>query len=142
MTEIRYVQPEDRAFWLGLDQHLPKEEFARKVRDRQGYVLMDNGKPAGLLRYHLLWDNMPFCAMLFVDWDHQGKGCGRQLMQHWETDMKSQGFDAAMTSTRADEQAQHFFRQLGYKDCGGLMMDIPGYEQPMELFMAKALTSA
>ena len=38
-----------------------------------------------------------------------------------------------------DEDAQHFYRKLGYKDCGGLTVDVPGYEQPMELFMVKQI---
>ena len=39
----------------------------------------------------------------------------------------------------AEENAQHFYRKLGYKDCGGFTVDIPGYEQPMEMFMSKSL---
>ena len=36
MTEIRYVQLEDRQFWYSLDKHLPEKEFEKKVRDKQG----------------------------------------------------------------------------------------------------------
>ena len=39
----------------------------------------------------------------------------------------------------AYEEAQHFYRKLGYKDCGGFVIDIPGYEQPMELFLIKGI---
>ena len=46
----------------------------------------------GLLRYNLFWDNTPFCTMLFADWNYQGKGYGKKLMEHWENDMKSQGY--------------------------------------------------
>ena len=53
--------------------------------------------------------------------------------------MKSQGYCMVLTSTQVDEEAQHFYRKLGYKDCGGLVVDIQGYEQPMELFLIKAL---
>lgn len=53
--------------------------------------------------------------------------------------MRKQGFGMIMTSTQVDEQAQHFYRKMGYKDCGGLLLDIPGYEQPMEMFLSKAL---
>ena len=38
-----------------------------------------------------------------------------------------------LTSTQVDEDAQHFYRKLGYKDCGRLTVDVPGYEQPMEI---------
>ena len=132
--EIRYVKAEDKDFWFRLDLHLPETEFDRKVRDRMGYILSEDDSPAALLRYHLFWDNTPFCTMLFVDWEHQGKGYGRELMSRWEEDMKKAGYGMVMVSTQVDEQAQHFYRKLGYQDAGGLVITIPGYEQPMELF--------
>ena len=137
--DIRYVQPEDKTFWYRLDQHLPESEFDHKVRDKMGYILWDDSVPVGLLRYNLFWDNTPFCNMLFIDWDHQGKGYGRILMEHWEADMKAQGHGMVLTSTQVDESAQHFYRKLGYKDCGGFVIDVPGYEQPMEMFLIKAI---
>ncbi len=139
MTEIRYVQPEDKLFWYSLDKHLPEKEFENKVRDKQGYVLIDNNESIGLLRYNLFWDNTPFCTMLFIKWNCQRKGFGRKLMEYWEADMKSQGYGMIMTSTQVDEDAQHFYRKLGYKDCGGFVVDIKGFEQPMELFMIKCI---
>ena len=53
--------------------------------------------------------------------------------------LRKQGYGIVLTSTQVDESAQHFYRKTGYKDCGSLVMDIPGYEQPMEMFMSKAL---
>lgn len=140
MEEIRYIQTEDKDFWFSLDKHLPEAEFDKKVRDRQGYVLLRDSKPLGLLRYNLFWDNTPFCTMLYVASDFQGQGYGRKLMEYWEKDMKAQGYGMVLTSTQVDEQAQHFYRKLGYKDCGGFVVDIVGQEQPMELFLIKALT--
>lgn len=139
MIEIRYAEIEDSDFWYGLDKHLPKLEFEKKVRDKQAYILLEDGVKVGLLRYNLFWDNTPFCTMLFVDWSKQKRGYGRELMKHWENDMKKQGYGMLMTSTQVDEEAQHFYRKLGYKDCGGVTFDIPGYEQPMELFMNKGI---
>ena len=139
MINIRYMKSEDKPFWYRLDRHLPEEEFSRKVRDERGYVLEAEGKPVGLLRYNLFWDNTPFCTLLFVDWEYQKKGYGRMLMEYWEADMKEKGYGMVLTSTQADENAQHFYRKLGYKDCGGFVPTVPGYEQPMELFLEKAL---
>ena len=139
MVKIRHVRTEDKQFWYSLDRHLPEEEFVNKVRDNRGYILEEDGKPVGLLRYNLFWDNTPFCTLLFVDWPYQKKGYGRMLMEHWEADMMEKGYGMLLTSTQADEEAQHFYRKLGYKDCGGFVPTVPGYEQPMELFLEKAL---
>lgn len=139
VIEIRYVQMKDKEFWYSLDKHLPKSEFFNKIRDKRGYVLLENGKPIGLLRYNLFWDNTPFCTMLFVHWDYHNKGYGKRLMEYWETDMKRQGYEMVLTSTQVDEEAQHFYRKLEYKDCGGCVIDIPNYEQPMEMFFIKAI---
>ena len=139
MLEIRYVQYEDKEFWYTLDRHLPESEFENKVRDKRGYILLNDGMPIGLLRYNLFWDNTPFCTLLFVDWDSQNNGYGMMRMEYWEADMKRQGHGMLLTSTQVDEEAQHFYRKLGYKDCGGFVIDVPGYEQPMELFLIKAI---
>ena len=139
MTQIRNVEEDDSQFWLTLDRHLAEKEFEKKIRDKMGYVLLANDTPIGLLRYHLFWDSIPFCTMLCVDWQHRKKGYGRKLIKFWESDMKAFGFGMLMTSTQVDEDAQHFYRKMGYKDCGGLVIDVKGYEQPMEMFLVKAM---
>lgn len=139
MVEIRYMQMADRNFWFSLDKHLSEEEFANKVRDKRGYVLIENDKKIGLLRYNLFGDNTPFCTMLFINWAYQKKGYGKMLMEYWEKDMKSKGFGMVLTSTQVDEDAQHFYRKLGYKDCGGFVIDIPKFAQPMEMFFIKSI---
>ncbi len=129
----------DKPFWYQLDKHLPEAEFENKVKTKRGYVLLENDLLVGLLRYNLFWDNVPFCTMLFIDERVQGKGYGSMLMNCWEEDMKKQEYGMLLTSTCVDETAQHFYRKLGYKDCGGLIIDIPRYAQPMEMFLVKEI---
>lgn len=136
---IRFVESGDREFWKSLDRHLNETEFDRKVRDKMGYVLQWRGEPAAILRYNLFWDNTPFCNLLYVAEKWQGRGMGAALMAHWENEMKAQGHDMVMTSTQADESAQHFYRKLGYRDAGGFVLDLPGHEQPLELILIKGI---
>ena len=135
MAEIRFALPEDRDFWFRLDRHLPESAFEAKRRDGQAYVLLAEEDPAGLLRWNLFWDNTPFCCLLYVEPGHQRRGFGRLLMERWERDMRAGGHKLVLTSTQADESAQHFYRKLGYRDCGGLVL--PG--QSTELFLCKEL---
>ncbi len=137
--EVRHVELQDKAGWYLLDRHLPEAGFDEKVRNKQGYVLLDGDKIAGVLRYNLFWDNTPFCTLLYIDEKYRGRGLAKQLMEYWENDMKAQGYGMLITSTQVDEDAQHFYRKLGFKDCGGFIIDVPGYEQPMEMMMIKAV---
>lgn len=139
MIAIRYLETFDKEFWYSLDKHLIETEFKNKVRTKRGYIISLDDKPIGLLRYNLFWDNTPFCTMLFIDKEYQGKGYGKQLLEYWEKDMKSQGYGMLLTSTQVDENAQHFYRKVGYKDCGGFVIDIPEYVQTMEMFFIKPI---
>lgn len=52
---------------------------------------------------------------------------------------KVRGHRLVMASTRADERAQGFYRRLGYRDAGCLLLREAGYAQPAELFFTKTL---
>lgn len=135
--KIRYVQESDRAFWFKLDYYLSEKQFVQKVRDQQGYVLFVEDRAVGLLRYNLFWDEHSFCTMLHVAEKYQGLGFGKALMEFWENEMRQLGYKMLMTSTQEDESAQHFYRKLGYQDAGSLLLSVPEYQQPMELFFIK-----
>ncbi len=139
MTTIRYVEPGDRDFWFTLDRHISKTEFDRKARDKMGYVILQNDIPVGLMRYNLFWDNTPFCTLLHISPVCRHGGLGRRLMLHWEKEMKQLGYEWVMVSTQSDEDAQHFYRKLGYQDAGALVLNITRAAQPMELFFVKEL---
>ena len=79
MLEIRYVQPEDKGFWYRLDKHLSEQEFNHKISQKMRLCIVGESHSHWLLRYNLFWDNTPFCTMLFIDWQHQGKGYGKNL---------------------------------------------------------------
>jgi ribosomal protein S18 acetylase RimI-like enzyme len=139
MFEVRYVSPNDKAFWFTLDSHMSKSEFDLKVRDRRGYTITDENKPVGIMRYNLFWDNIPFLTLIFFKKHCRGKGLGRQSLLFWENEMRELGFSMVMTSTQANEDAQHFYRKLGYKEMGCLILNNTPYEQPLEIFFGKEL---
>ena len=95
---------------------------------------------AGLLRWGYFWDEIPFLNLIWLHESCRGEGAGRAAMALWEDSLRKAGCRAAMTSTQADEEAQHFYRKLGYRDTGSLILTLPGFEQPTELILIKPLT--
>ena len=139
MFEIKYATESDKPFWFTLDKHLSEDEFARKVRDKRGYIISDGENPIGIMRYNLFWDNTPFLTLIYITESCQGQGFGRKAMLYWENEMRGLGYKMVMTSTQSDEQTQHFYRKLGYIDRGSLILADTPFEQPQEIFMIKVL---
>ncbi len=137
--EIRTVQHSDKSAWFELDAHLARGRFEEIVRTETGLALFEGSVLIGLLRFSYFWQSIPFLDLLMINEEYRRQGYGQALMKHWQEIMRKKGCDLVMTSTRADESAQHFYRALGYQDCGGLLLNFPGYAQPMELFLARTL---
>ncbi len=134
MFSIRYAAQSDAPYWYSLEKHMAKSEFDLKVRDRRCYLIGDGDRPVGILRYGLFWDNTPFLNLLYLEEGGRGKGFGTKAMAHWEKEMRALGYEAVMASTQADEKAQHFYRKIGYRDCGCLMAD---EQEALEIFLIK-----
>lgn len=139
MFKIRYASEADKPFWFSLDTHLSESEFDLKVRDRRAYVISNGEAPVGVMRYNLFWDIFPFLTFIHFEEAQRGRGFGRRAMLFWECEMRELGYKMLMTSTQVDEQAQHFYRKLGYKDKGCMLFDGTPIEQPQELLMLKVL---
>ncbi|MCL2563173.1 MAG: GNAT family N-acetyltransferase [Oscillospiraceae bacterium] len=137
MFKIRPVTTRDKSYWFTLDNHMHEDEFTRKVRDKRGYIISNDGKPVGILRYNLFLDSIPYLTLIYIEDAHHKKGLGRQAMSAWEREMREWGHQMVMTSTNVDEAAQHFYRKLGYVDRGGLFLDGTPMAQAQELLLVK-----
>ena len=139
MFSLRQANESDRLFWQSLVPHISEKRFEQLLKAGQSYTLFDDETPVGVLEGSFLWENLPFLSLLFIREEHRGKGFGKLAMQHWESALKRQGFQMALTSTQSDESAQHFYRKLGYKDCGCLVINEGPLAQPAELYLSKVL---
>ena len=117
------------------DLHVSKEILKLKIERDEIFVLESRGKCIGWLRYNLFWDEIPFMNMLFILEEYRGKGYGRLLVQYWENLMWNKGFKKLLTSTLATENAQFFYRKLGYKDMGGFVLP----SEPLEIMLIKEM---
>ncbi len=132
---VRYANENDWEALSRYDRHIAPEELRTSIRLQRVILLEDGEGFAGWLRYNLFWDNTPFMNLLFLLEDRRGRGYGGQLTAFWETEMKLLGYEQVLTSTLANERAQHFYRRRGYTDCGALLL--PG--EPLEILFRKEL---
>lgn len=137
MLEIRKVDQKDKEYWFSLDIHISDEEFNFKVSTKTGYIIWKDNVPIGVLRYNMFWDSVPFITLIYIK--EEQRGVGKNVILLWKSEMKAKGYNVVMTSTQVDENAQHFYRKIGYKDCGCLVLNIPKLEQPMEMFFIKQI---
>ncbi len=127
-TIIRTATLSDLPFLAEHDRHITPAELDESLR--RGHVLLieAEGEPVGWLRWNLFWDNTPFMNMLYLLEGRRMQGHGRALVAHFEQLLREGGYTAVMTSTAANEPAQHFYRRLGYRDIGGFLQEGEAYE--------------
>lgn len=137
--KIHTATEADKAFVLSINTHIDAKGFFKLVHTQSCYVLWENEARVGLLTHCVLWEQIPLLTLLFVKEDCRGHGYAKQAILDWETEMQKLGFPMTLVSTRADEDAQHLYRKLGYVDCGGLVLANTPFDQPTELFLRKVL---
>lgn len=134
---IAFANDLDYEYIKGRDHHISENLISAKIKGKEIYIIRNpDGRNIGWMRYGYFWDNIPFMNMIWIEEEFRDKGVGNKVVLFWEEQMKQKGFNMVMTSTQADEGAQHFYRKLGYQDAGCLLLDT----QPLEIFLTKPLS--
>ncbi len=132
---IRYANENDIEIISKYDKHISKEELANIIKLKRVIVMYEDDKFVGWLRYNLFWDNTPFMNMLYFLDNERGKGNGSRLVIFWENEMKQKNYEFVLTSTQSNEEAQFFYRKIGYVDSGALLLP----NEPLEMILYKKL---
>jgi ribosomal protein S18 acetylase RimI-like enzyme len=119
-----------------LDSHIPTKVLLKKIRDEEVIIVNDErGTLIGFLRFNYFWDTIPFMNMLQIISSERRKGIGKALVSFWELEMKKKDHKLVLTSTQSDEDAQHFYRKLNYKEKGSFILP----NEPLEIIFGKEL---
>ncbi len=118
MVEIKYATMAEKDLLLSKDSYIKENVWTDTINNRREIIMLVDGNFAGWLRWNLFWDEIPFMTMLYFLEEYRGKGYGTQMVKFWEREMIKLGYDKVMTSSQANECAQHFYRKLGYQDAG------------------------
>ena len=135
MIKVTYADNQDYEYLKNHDSHIRTDVLRDKIVANEVIVLKEDDRQIGWLRYCLFSDVIPFMSMLYIEENYRSRGLGKKLVLFWENEMKRMGYTFVMTSSQSDEQAQHFYRKLGYKDSGALLF--PG--DALEIVFLKRL---
>ncbi|MHA6531502.1 GNAT family N-acetyltransferase [Paenibacillus sp. BAC0078] len=118
------------------DRHISEHLISSKISRNEIYIFQNKSEVnVGWMRFGYFWDNTPFMNMIWIDEPYRSNGLGKRALLFWEDEMKMRGFQLVMTSTQANEGAQHFYRKLGYRDSGCLLLE----DEPLEILLTKKL---
>lgn len=137
--EIKITTDQDKEFVMSIDKHIDDIGYANRVYTKSGYVIWEKNQRIGIISHCVIWDDIPFMNLIWLNEEHRGKGFGKGAILTWEEEMKNRGYKMVLISTQVDEDAQHLYRKLGYVDCGGWVFCNTPFDQPMEMFLRKVL---
>ena len=132
---LRPAAEGDFDFIRTLDCHISDVELRRKIAAGLVLLIADGSRRCGVLRWGLFWDNTPFLNLICLAEPFRRRGLGSRALAEWEEARRRAGYKLVLTSTLSNEEAQHFYRRRGYRDCGCLLL--PG--EPNELLLLKEL---
>ena len=138
-TVIRQATQQDIDFLVRHDRHLKRPAMLDKIRRQEVYVVEHESQLVGWARYNLFCDLIPFLTNIHILYEYRRQGFGTHLIRHWEEQMRDRGFSFVLTSTQADEDAQFFYRSVGYSDSGSMLF--PG-QAATEIVLSKSLGTA
>ena len=126
--KIRLADNSDYLWLNEHDRHISEKILKNKIENKEIFLVEKHGKIIGWLRYNLFWDNVPFMNMIYFLEEYRKMGIGTKLVRYWEKEMKQKGYKNVLTSTQSNEEAQHFYRKIGYKEIGGFKYFNDPYE--------------
>lgn len=113
--------------------------MVKLAKTQNGYKIFSDGAEVGVIEYKDFWKGMPYLSLIKLLPEFRRKGIGREAMRLFEEEMKRAGNKAILLSTQVDEDAQRFYRKIGYRECGSLILEYTPFSQPMEMFFIKTL---
>ncbi len=134
--ETRLADSKDKQQIIRYDSHIPHSKVGECIDNQLVYVLCDEEKIVGVLRYSFFWQSIPFLDLLYLDEACRNQGYGSRMMAHWEAAMGRMGYQYVMLSTQEDETAKYFYEKLGYRRIGAFL---PPEQDADELMYLKML---
>lgn len=131
---FKYAEDTEYNYLLKMDIHISSDMLRNKIINREIILAYEDDIVVEYLRFNYFWDEIPFINMIYIESEYRNKKIGTNLVKFWEKEMIKEKYNKVMTSSLSNENAQHFYRNLGYKDVGSLLL-----EEALEIIFIKKL---
>jgi ribosomal protein S18 acetylase RimI-like enzyme len=81
---IRYADVKDYLWLKEHDSHISDEVLKSKINSKEIFIVQEDNKIIGWLRFNLFWDHIPFMNMIYFLGEYRNKGFGKKLTNYWE----------------------------------------------------------
>jgi|SRR5581483_988229 len=132
----RHATASDFFFLAAMSTGVREPVLRKQISDGRIRIVESNGQPIGFLKFYVLWENLPFLEVIRLQESFRFQRFGTEAVREWEREMRTAGHNIALISTVVTETAQHFWRKIGYEDCGALNFG----DRPTELFLVRKLS--
>ncbi len=132
---IQYLELKDKNIFKE-DKHISSAMLEQKIKNKEIIVVKKEDRIIAWLRWGYFWDNIPFVNLLYAQKSFRNQGIGKQILDFWENEMRKKDYKLIMTSSLSNEEAQFFYKKLGYQECGSLIMP----KEPLEILFLKELS--
>ena len=134
MENIRFAKLQDISALIKINNHIDEKTLTKLINNRK-VIVFEKENIVGFLTYSYFWHTIPFLDLIYFEESERNKGYGKKLLLFWESYVKEKGYNMVLTSTQSNENGQHFYRKLGYTDCGSLILP----KEVLEIFLYKKL---
>ncbi len=133
---VRPAERQELLLVARFEQNVTLRELEQLLNSGRVLIAQRGDGLLGVLRWGLLWDELPMLHQLSIIPDQRGKGYGMQLLLQWERAMQRHGHRQTLAIAPPEDGAA-FLRRMGYNSCGWLRL--PGREAA--LLYQKALSA-
>jgi GNAT superfamily N-acetyltransferase len=120
-VHVRPAADRDLEWLAAHDGHLERTGIAAKLERGEILVAELDDRPAGMLRFDMLWSAVPFAALVRVDESARRRGVGRALVEGLCDRARALGATFVLSSATGNEaEPQAWHQAVGFQPCGEL----------------------
>ena len=116
--KITYAKKEELNTLHNIDIFISENQLLQAIKQKRIYIIKDNNKIIGFLRYTFHLDQTPLLCYVSVNPEYRKQGIATKLISRFKQDMIKQQYDTILLSVPRKSEAIDFFKHFNFKQIG------------------------